>query len=237
MNRKGSKLVLPLFCSAVILMFGCAGNKGKEQKNVFIEKEKTTGQEAQETADQVSAADRKAVAAKDSESDREQNGSFKGQSYLRIRFKQKDTEVDLLLDPNDSNLAIDLIRGADGMFEVTRGDSTIFKKDPVSEKAPGDLVSDLGDLRNNKEMKNLTDEVVRQISLAQKMFYEERYEEALEVLKTSLEKKQTATAYALGGSIYYVNGDIDQAVNAWENALRINPEMSEVRDLIARYKE
>jgi tetratricopeptide (TPR) repeat protein len=237
MNRKGSKLVLPLFCSAVILMFGCAGNKGKEQKNVFIEKEKTTGQEAQETADQVSAADRKAVAAKDSESDREQNGSFKGQSYLRIRFKQKDTEVDLLLDPNDSNLAIDLIRGADGMFEVTRGDSTIFKKDPGSEKAPGDLVSDLGDLRNNKEMKNLTDEVVRQISLAQKMFYEERYEEALKVLKTSLEKKQTATAYALGGSIYYVNGDIDQAVNAWENALRINPEMSEVRDLIARYKE
>lgn len=240
MNRKGLGLFLPVICLFVILSGGCAGNKGKDTESVFISKE-IDGESGQTEVTRGTIGNsedgKRGTAEQGLKAGSEEGVPLNGQSYLRIRFKQKDTEVDLLLDPNDSNLALDLVRGADGVLEVTQGDSTLFRKSSTGKSAPDDLVSGLGDLDKNKEFKNLTDEVIRQISLAQKLFYEERYEEALNVLKTSLEKKKTATAYALGGSIYYVNGDIEQAVNAWENALKINPEMSEVRDLIARYRQ
>ncbi len=59
----------------------------------------------------------------------------------------------------------------------------------------------------------------------------------MKVLQASLEKKKTATAYSLGGSIYFVSGEIDEAVRAWENALKIDPDLEEVRELVGRYKE
>ena len=82
----------------------------------------------------------------------------------------------------------------------------------------------------------LTDEILEDIQVAQRLFYEERFEEALDILRSSLRKRETATAYALGGSIYYVNGDIDGALRAWENALRINPELYKVRRLVDRHR-
>jgi tetratricopeptide (TPR) repeat protein len=153
--------------------------------------------------------------------------------YLRVKFKQNDTEVDLVLDPGATNLALDLQRGPDGFLEVTRGDSTIFDTDA---KRAEELVDQLGDLGEGSGLEHLTDDIIRDISDAQKLFYQQRYDDAINVLKASLQKKPTATAYALGGSIYYVNGDIVQAVRAWESALKLNPEMDEVRDLLVRYK-
>lgn len=151
--------------------------------------------------------------------------------YLKVRFNQNDTEVEMVLDPGSTNLALDLVRNPNGEIEIIYGDST-YSDDKRSEL--DDLITKLG---KKGKSENLTDDIIRDINMAQKFFYEKRYEQALTVLKTSLEKKPTATAYSLGGSIYFVNGEIGEAVKAWENALKIDPDLNEVRELVNRYKE
>jgi tetratricopeptide (TPR) repeat protein len=150
------------------------------------------------------------------------------EQYLVVKFRQNDTEVEMALDPNSTNLDLELLRGKDGVLSVTKGDSVLYKKDDEPKTPPQPNPNSEGEL--------LTDEIIRDINLAQKLFYERRYAEALNVLQASLQKKKTATAYALGGSIYFVNGEIESAVQAWENALQINPNLEDVRQLIARYK-
>ncbi len=156
--------------------------------------------------------------------------------YLLIRFHQNDTDVEMVIDPHTTNLNLDLVRGADGTMEISRGDSVLYKKDEPAEKAESgdELAATKG---KNLDEKTLTDDIIGDINLAQKMFYEHKYDEALQVLQQSLQKKRTATAYALGGSIYYVSGDMDAAVSAWENALKINPNLPQVRELVLRYKK
>lgn len=153
--------------------------------------------------------------------------------YLKVKFRQNDTEVEMVLDPQSTNLALDLLRGPEGFMEVTAGDSVLFEKGKKREE--DERLLDSG--KDGMGGEHLTDEIVRDINLAQRLFYERKYEEALRTLKASLQKRKTATAYALGGSIYYVNGDVAAAVNAWENALEINPNLEEVRQLVVRYKE
>jgi len=152
--------------------------------------------------------------------------------YLRVRFNQNDTEVEMVLDPESTNLAIDLVRNSGGNIEIIYGDSTYSGDD--KESALEDLITGLKK-KNSKE--DLTDDIIQDINLAQKLFYEKYFEQALKVLQASLEKKKTATAYSLGGSIYFVSGEIDEAVRAWENALKIDPDLEDVRKLVGRYKD
>jgi tetratricopeptide (TPR) repeat protein len=153
--------------------------------------------------------------------------------YLTVRFEQNDTEVEMMLDPQSTNLALELQRTPDGSIEVSKGDSVLLEKQstPASDSLNKEL-----DTGPHPYTDNLTDEIMAEIQLAQKLFYEERFEEALDVLRSSIRKKETATAYALGGSIYYVNGDIEGALRAWDNALKINPELYKVRRLIERHR-
>lgn len=151
------------------------------------------------------------------------------EQYLVVKFRQNDTEVEMALDPQSTNLELELVRGKDGLLSVSKGDSLLYKKhEPADNLSPSNPNSSSDEL--------LTDEIIRDIHLAQRLFYERRYDEALSVLQSSLQRKKTATAYALGGSIYFVNGEIESAVQAWENALRINPNLDDVRQLIMRYK-
>ena len=153
------------------------------------------------------------------------------EQYLVVKFRQNDTEVEMALDPLATNLNVELVRGKDGLLSVTKGDSAIYK----NNVQPSD--EELTHPQNTRKGELLTDEIIRDINLAQKLFYERRYAEALNVLQSSLQRKKTATAYALGGSIYFVNGEIASAVQAWESALKINPNLEDVRQLIMRYKE
>lgn len=151
--------------------------------------------------------------------------------YLIVKFYQNDTEVELVLDPLSTNLTLDLVRGSEGYLEILKGDSILYQEEDSS------LADNLlTGLENNKKSEELMDEIFQDINLAQKLFYQKRYNEALKILQASLQKKKTSTAYALGGSIYYVNGDIEEAVKAWENALKINPNLEDVRQLIMKYK-
>ncbi len=211
-----------LIFSLLIPAIGCS--KKELQKNNVISEDSSTVQNSNE--DSSKSPNKKTIVTLKPQ----KKAAPKQNEYLKIKFQQNDTEVEMVLDPQSTNLNLDLKRGPDGFLEVQKGDSTLFgKKSPDSEKDFNSLEA------TNLDAEDLTDEIIRDINLAQKMFYERKYTDALNVLKGSLEKKKTATAYALGGSIYYVNGDVKAAVNAWENALKINPNLDEVKNLVSRY--
>lgn len=153
--------------------------------------------------------------------------------YLIIKFQQNDTEVELVLDPLATDLTLNLTRAKTGSIQIQQGDSTIYRDGDadLTNNLPLDFEDTL-----HKNSEQLTDDIIQDINLAQKLFYQQEYEAALKTLQASLQKKPTATAYALGGSIYYYNGDIDAAIHAWENALKIRPDLDEVRQLVLRYK-
>ncbi|MBN1621528.1 MAG: hypothetical protein JW871_02940 [Endomicrobiales bacterium] len=71
---------------------------------------------------------------------------------------------------------------------------------------------------------------------AQKLYYAKRYNAALNAAQRSLSKQETALGYALEGSIYFTMGDVDLAINSWENALKLNPDMPEVKKVLFKYK-
>lgn len=199
--------LLFLILTTCFIYFACAGNQVKEE----------------DFAAQLAAIDSVRVA----------NTAAETVQYLKVKFRQNDTEVEMMLDPKSTNLALDLVRGPDGYLEVMAGDSLLFKKNEKQDS--GEMLAGSG--KKGMADEHLTDEIMRDINLAQRLFYARKYEEALRTLKASLQKKRTATAYALGGSIYYVNGDIDAAVHAWENALEINPNLEDVKQLVMQYKE
>ena len=156
--------------------------------------------------------------------------------YLTIRFQQEDTEVEMVIDPLVTNLQLDLKRKPGSTIEIT--------PDPTGEKADStdvdlqDKIStdDLLTKDFNSTNKNLTDEILADLTNAQTFYYKGEYKKALAILQKSIEKKPTASAYAIGGSIYYVNGDIEKATKAWEMALKLNPEMHEIREMMATIK-
>jgi len=202
-------LILGLLISPVIY-WGCAGSRTESSRLSHGDEKK---------ADTASKSKKNPKEMKAPES-----------QYLVVRFQQNDTEVELALDPEATNLELDLKRGPDGSLQVMDGDSVLYDK--TDKPAAGEKLTST---EGPQSSETLTDEIIQDINLAQKLFYERKYEEALRILRASLDKKPTATAYALGGSIYYVNGDIDAAVNAWQNALEINPNLNQVRKLVTRY--
>ena len=159
--------------------------------------------------------------------------------YLQVRFKQNDTEVEMMLDPSMTNLVLDLKRSKDVEFDVQHGDSMITQHNRDKPGRYGKSTSPADSLHVSKfdNDEDLTDDIIREIQLAQQLFYDKDFEGALKVLNQSIAKKPTASAYALGGSIHFFNGEMDQAVQAWESALNINPQIPEIADLVRKYKK
>ena len=152
--------------------------------------------------------------------------------YLTIKFQQEDTEVEMVIDPLVTNLQLDMKRKPGSSIEISpdpnkKADSSAVKQ--VKNEPDQELLAD--DFSNYD--KNITDEILAYLTEAQSLFYQGQYHEALTVLQKSIEKKPTASAYAIGGSIYYVNGDTPKAVQAWEMALKLNPDMPEIKEMIA----
>ncbi|MBD3289399.1 hypothetical protein GF337_11405 [candidate division KSB1 bacterium] len=149
--------------------------------------------------------------------------------YLTIRFKQYDTEMEMIVDPLETNVQIDLQRTPESSLDIspdsTKDDSS--ETDFFDESEPESPVVD----------KNLTDDILSDLNRAQSYFYEGDYSNAMREVKKSIKKKPTASAYALGGSIFYMNGETDRAIDAWETALEINPAMKEVENILRQVKK
>ena len=75
--------------------------------------------------------------------------------------------------------------------------------------------------------------ILRHISRSLRYFYAEEYREALtEIDKAIAINPNIALAYARRGSIYYRLGDFQRATMNWNIALKLDPEFTEIHDLL-----
>jgi hypothetical protein len=81
-----------------------------------------------------------------------------------------------------------------------------------------------------------TSPAIEQLYKAQKLFYGKKYNAALNSVQKSIATQPTGLGYALEGSIYFTMGDVDLAINSWEEALKLDPSMNEVKKALFKYK-
>ena len=77
---------------------------------------------------------------------------------------------------------------------------------------------------------------MKELHKAQKLFYSKRYNAALKKVGKSLAYHETALAYALEGSILVTIGNRESAVEAWETALELDPDLEDVEEALNKYK-
>ena len=80
--------------------------------------------------------------------------------------------------------------------------------------------------------------IMRHISRSLRYFYAEEYREALTEVDKAIEvNPNIALAYARRGSIYYRLGDFQRATMNWNIALKLDPEFTEIQDLLRASKD
>ena len=83
-----------------------------------------------------------------------------------------------------------------------------------------------------------TNIIMRHISRALRNFYAEDYRKALTEIDRAIEvNPNIALAYARRGSIYYRLGYFQRATMNWNIALKLDPEFSEIQDLLRASKD
>ena len=79
--------------------------------------------------------------------------------------------------------------------------------------------------------------MTKHILNAQSLFYKKQYWDALDETNAALDKvPDSAQAHALKGSIYYKMGLVAEARTSWEEALRLDPELDQVKASLARLR-
>ena len=74
---------------------------------------------------------------------------------------------------------------------------------------------------------------MRHLSRSLRFFYDGRYRDALSEVNIALEEDpQFAIAYGRRGSIYYKLGDMRRATLNWNAALQLDPEFTEIYDML-----
>jgi len=92
------------------------------------------------------------------------------------------------------------------------------------------LESNININKHNKSMRHL--------STSLRFYYQGNFPQALqEVEEAILLQPNTAVAYARKGSIYYKLNQLDRATLNWNIALKLDPEYTEVRDMLNALKE
>lgn len=81
---------------------------------------------------------------------------------------------------------------------------------------------------------DVTAKVLSGIRRAQEFFYQKRYPEAMQAVRSSLDARSTAEGHALAGSIHFMQGQTGMARRQWMEALRINPDMPAVVNMLEK---
>ena len=85
-----------------------------------------------------------------------------------------------------------------------------------------------------QDFEDVTAKVLTGIRRAQELFYQHKYPEAMQAVKTSLDARPTAEGYALAGSIHFMQGQTGMARRQWMEALRLNPDMPAVANMLEK---
>ena len=78
----------------------------------------------------------------------------------------------------------------------------------------------------------VTERLLKLIHQAQSAFYDKEYEKCYELLEQSLKIKKTAEAYAMMGSLNYVQNRSGIAIQYWKESLKINPDQPDIKKAI-----
>ncbi len=105
------------------------------------------------------------------------------------------------------------------------------KHQPPAAKPDSEEESANQDQSSNEDV---TSKVLTGIRKAQELFYQKRYPEAMAMVRQSLDAQPTAEGHALAGSISYMMGKNGLARRHWEDALRLNPDMPAVENMLQR---
>lgn len=91
----------------------------------------------------------------------------------------------------------------------------------------------------NAEINSSTqNEAMRYLSRSLRLYYQGDFQQALSEVDNAIQlQPNIAVAYARKGSIYYKLNQIDRATLNWNIALKLDPEYSEVRDMLNALKE
>jgi len=143
----------------------------------------------------------------------QQNPIRPKKNEILIKYRNKSSEVILSLDPRDNNVQID----------VSKGGSSESLDEYSSVSAPSSY--DDGDESTGPSESDL-------LVQSQNSFYAGNYQKALQQVNSSINKKPTARAYALKGSVYYMLGNLSLARKNWTNSLRLNPKIQGVRQML-----
>ena len=97
----------------------------------------------------------------------------------------------------------------------------------------------LNNLILNTEVNSATqNEAMRYLSRSLRFYYQGDFQDALSEVDNAIKlQPNIAVAYARKGSIYYKLNQIDRATLNWNIALKLDPEYSEVRDMLNALKE
>jgi hypothetical protein len=101
------------------------------------------------------------------------------------------------------------------------------KPDPMKPEPPSEE-------EDHGNYEDVTSKVLTGIRRAQELFYQKRYPEAMQAVRSSLDARPTAEGHALAGSIHYMQGQGGMARRQWMEALRLNPDMPAVVNMLEK---
>ena len=155
----------------------------------------------------------------------QQNPIRPGKNEILIKYRNKSSEVILSLDPRDNNVQIDVSK-AQGLGDMFSESSIPLNSPQYSD---GSKPSSRKGDSNSSDQEHSERDMLAQ---AQNSFYSGDYQRALQQVNNSIDIRQSAEAYALKGSIYYMLGDLGNARKNWLNSLRINNNIQGVRQML-----
>lgn len=164
-------------------------------------------------------------------------------AHMRIQYGNKSSKVNMIVDVNNQDVYLKM----SGEPESPAEEKFPWLGKKPQEPPPGGEGDSLPEERDWEELVDMTQasaldgknvaKVIAEIRKAQEFFYQKRYAEALDMVKLSLQKQETADGYALMGSVLYMMGDSDGARDSWMQTLRLNPDMPAVGNMLQRLNE
>lgn len=132
----------------------------------------------------------------------EEGSTTTGESEkITVTYKNQSSNIQINLDPNKDQFYLDL-RG----MAPSEKDSIVVADSAMIKNRAKDIQSLLTNYRK-----------------AQDLFYLGEYREALEQVDSTLEIQETADAYALKGTIFFMMENITAARANWNRAVQLDP--------------
>lgn len=204
-----------------LLLCGCAtikkidfwpfNNKGKDQVAATDTIEQLGGVVEPTTDNSISSSPQSGVYSYDP------LGKIENPNQIIIKYKNNSSDVTLILDPQDNDVEIE-VAGEQNSYNSNKSEEIYWGNQNELSNADG------------------TRKIVQFLRESQEAFYEKDYDKSMKSVNNALAISPTAEAYALKGSIYYMQGKIGNAKLFWEKTLEMNQNIAGINEMLQKLK-